>query len=239
VSEARLLLVDDDVAHLDALAERLSAAGFTVATAASGRQALARLDEAWPDLVILDLLMPDMDGQALAARIKARADLPILVLSAIVEADSKADLIARYAEDYVTKPYDFDELLARIRRVLRRLRDQIPVEELALGDVTLIPRRRQAIVRGRLVPLSPTESRFLATLAASMPAPVSTEQLLHKVWADSDAADPAYVWVTVRRLRQKLELDADHPLHLLTDPAGGYRLAAAELRPGIQWSSKL
>jgi DNA-binding response OmpR family regulator len=232
VSEARLLLVDDDVPHLDALAERLTGEGFEIVKAGSGKEALDQLDAAWPDLVVLDLLMPEMDGQSLAARIKSRADLPILVLSAIAEAGSKADLIARYAEDYVTKPYDYAELLARIRRVLRRLRDQIPVEELALGDITLIPRRREATVRGRPVGLSPTESRFLATLAASMPAAVSTEQLLHRVWADSDAADPAYVWVTVRRLRQKLEFDPDHPLHLLTDPGGGYRLAAAELRPG-------
>jgi two-component system KDP operon response regulator KdpE len=210
--EARLLLVDDDQTHLDALAERLVGDGS--------------------DLVIIDLMMPDMDGQALAGRIKSRADIPILVLSAVAAADSKADLIAHFAEDYVTKPYDYVELVARIRRVLRRLQDQIPVEELALGDLTLVPRKREAIVRGRHVSLSPTESRFLATLAASMPKAVSTDQLLHKVWADSDAADPAYVWVTVRRLRQKIEYDADEPHHLLTDPAGGYRLAAWELRPG-------
>jgi DNA-binding response OmpR family regulator len=226
MSEARLLLVDDDLPHLDALAQRLSGDGFDVATAGSGSEALARLDAAWPDLIILDLMMPEMDGQTLAARIKGRADIPILVLSAVAGADSKADLIAHFAEDYVTKPYDYTELVARIRRVLRRLQDQIPVEELALGDLTLVPRKREAIVRGSRVPLSPTESRFLATLAASMPKSVSTDQLLRKVWADSDAADPAYVWVTVRRLRQKLELDADDPHHLLTDPAGGYRLAA-------------
>ena len=230
--EARLLLVDDDQTHLDALAERLAGDGFEVARAASGAEALERLDEAWPDLVILDLMMPEMDGQTLAARIKTRADIPILVLSAVAAADSKADLIAHFAEDYVTKPYDYAELIARIRRVLRRLQDQIPVEELALGDLILVPRRREAIVRGRHVSLSPTESRFLATLGASLPKSVSTDQLLHKVWADSDAADPAYVWVTVRRLRQKLELDADDPHHLLTDPAGGYRLASWELRPG-------
>ena len=230
MSEARLLLVDDDPAHLEALAERLTADGFEVARARSGVDALKCLDEAWPDLVILDLMMPEMDGQALARRIKSRADIPILVLSAIVAADSKADLIAHFAEDYVTKPYNYAELVARIRRVLRRLQDQIPVEELALGDLILVPRKREAIVRGRHVSLSPTESRFLATLAASMPKVVSTEQLLRKVWADSDAADPAYVWVTVRRLRQKIEFDADDPHHLLTDPAGGYRLAAWELR---------
>ncbi len=175
-----------------------------MARAASGSEALERLDAAWPDLVILDLMMPEMDGQTLAGRIKSRADIPILVLSAVAAADSKADLIAHFAEDYVTKPYDYAELVARIRRVLRRLQDQIPVEELALGDLTLVPRKREAIVRGRHVSLSPTESRFLATLAASMPKAVSTDQLLHKVWADSDAADPAYVWVTVRRLRHEV-----------------------------------
>lgn len=228
MNEARLLLVDDDPAHLDALSERLAGDGFEVTKAGSGPSALKRLDESWPDLVILDLMMPEMDGQTLASRIKSRADIPILVLSAVAAADSKADLIAHFAEDYVTKPYDYAELLARIRRVLRRLQDQIPVEEVELGDLRLVPRRREAIVRGRPVPLSPTESRFLATLAASMPKAVSTEQLLRKVWADSDAADPSYVWVTVRRLRRKLELDADAPRHLLTDAAGGYRLAAWE-----------
>jgi DNA-binding response OmpR family regulator len=234
MSEARLLLVDDDAAHLAALAERLTADGFEVVGAASGTEALGRLDAAWPDLVILDLMMPEMDGQTLAKRIKSRADIPILVLSAVAEAGSKADLIARFAEDYVTKPYDYAELVARIRRVLRRLADQIPVEELDLGDLTLIPRKREALIRGQRISLSPTESRFLATLAASMPRVVSTEQLLRKVWADSDAADPAYVWVTVRRLRQKLEYDADKPRHILTDPAGGYRLAAWQTAPGSE-----
>jgi DNA-binding response OmpR family regulator len=227
MSEARVMLIDDDRTHLEALAERLTADGFEVVKAASGREALARLDQAWPDLVVLDLLMPGMDGEALAAQIKRRADLPIVVLSAIDAAESKADLIERYAEDYVTKPYDYVELLARLRRVLRRLTDQIPVDEVTLGDLIIVPRRRVALRGDRSVPLSPTESRFLATLAAGMPRPVSTEQLLHKVWADSDAADPAYVWVTVRRLRQKLEVDPENPRHLLTDASGGYRLATS------------
>lgn len=220
-----MLLVDDDTAHLDALAERLGGDGFEVATARSGREALRKLDEAWPDLVVLDLLMPGMAGETLAAQIKRRADLPIVVLSAIDAVESKADLIARYAEDYVAKPYDYTELLARLRRVLRRLADQIPIEELVLGDLTLTPRRREATIGDRRIVLSPIEARFLATLAAAMPQAVSTEQLLHKVWADSDAADPAYVWVTVRRLRQKIETDPNNPRHLLTAPGEGYRLA--------------
>jgi DNA-binding response OmpR family regulator len=228
LSEARLLLVDDDPSHLELLAGRLGAEGFDVERARSGIEALARLDAGWPDLVILDLMMPHMDGQTVASRIKTRADIPILVLSADATVESKTDLIAHFAEDYVTKPYDFTELVARIRRVLRRVSDQLPVQEVDLGDLVLVPRRREAIVRGSQVSLTPTESRFLATMAASMPHAVSTERLLRQVWADSDAADPAYVWVTVRRLRQKIEIDPNDPRHLLTDPAGGYRLVGSE-----------
>lgn len=226
MNEGRLLLVDDDARHVGFLAERLASDGFEVTTATSGAEALAALDSAWPDLLLLDLMMPGMDGETVAATVKRKADIPILVVSAIGAAETKADVITRYAEDYISKPYDYSELLARIRRVLRRLHDQIPVEELELGaDLTLIPRRREAVVGGRVVGLTPIESRFLTTLAASMPRPVSTEQLLRKVWADSDGADPAYVWVTVRRLRQKLEPDPDNPRYLLTEASGGYRLA--------------
>jgi len=224
----RLLLVDDDRSHVAVLAERLSGDGFLVDVAHTGREALDRLDRSWPDLVILDLTMPEMNGQAVASKIKARADIPILVLSADSAAESRGDLIARFAEDYVTKPYDYGELIARIRRVLRRVEDQIPVQELDLGDLTLIPRRREAIVRGRVVSLSPTEARFLATLAARMPNAVPTDQLLEQVWAHSEAADPAYVWVTVRRLRQKLEIDPGNPRYLLTEGIGSYRLAATK-----------
>ncbi len=226
MSEGRILLVDDDRAHLELLGDRLAGDGFDVSRASNGADALRRLDKAWPDLVILDLMMPEMDGQSLASRIKSRADIPILVLSADATAESKTDLIAHFAEDYVTKPYDYAELVARIRRVLRRVRDQIPVPELDLGDLVLVPRRRQALVRGKPVALSPTESRFLATLAAAIPNAVPTDRLLRQVWAESDAADPAYVWVTVRRLRQKLESNPDAPRHLLTEPSGGYRLVS-------------
>jgi DNA-binding response OmpR family regulator len=229
MSQGRLLLVDDDAEFTTFLAERLTRDGFEVEVANSGQETLDRLDTSWPDLVLLDLMMPGMDGETVAARIKRRADIPIVVLSAITAAESKADLIRRYAEDYVTKPYDYTELVARIQRVLRRLHEQIPVQELAVGeDFTLSPRKREAFVRGRRIALTPTEARFLGTLAASMPKAVSTDQLLRQVWSDSDGADPRYVWVTVRKLRQKLEVDPDHPRLLLTESGGGYRLAGRE-----------
>ncbi|HEX5452085.1 MAG TPA: response regulator transcription factor [Candidatus Limnocylindrales bacterium] len=226
-ARGQVLLVDDEVDLLTSVADRLRRDGFEVATARSGREALERLDAAWPDLVILDLMMPGLDGVQLAARIKKRADIPIVVLSAITAAESKIELIERYAEDYLTKPFEYDELRARVERVLRRLADRLPRRELALGeDLTLVLPRREAVVRGQSVSLTPTETRFLASLAAHLGRPVTTERLLSTVWSAADSADPPYVWVTVRRLRLKLERDPDEPRYLLTERGLGYRLVA-------------
>lgn len=225
---AQLLLVDDDVQLLVFLADRLRRDGYAVTTARSGREALQRLDAAWPDLVVLDLMMPGIDGVRLAGRIKQRADIPIVVLSAITAAESKIELIERYAEDYLTKPFEYGELHARIERVLRRIQDRIPRQELTLSDeLTLILPRREALVSGEPVSLSPTETRFLATLAAHLGKPVTTERLLTSVWSAAEGADPPYVWVTVRRLRMKIERDPDAPRYLLTERGRGYRLVAA------------
>jgi DNA-binding response OmpR family regulator len=225
VGAPRILLVDDDPNLLVLLAEQLRADGFEVTTARDGQEALRKLRGGWPDLLLLDMMMPRMDGLTLAREIKARADLPIIVLSAIDTADSKADLLEEVAEDYVTKPYHYPELRARIQRVLRRLRDRVPKRELVLGpDLTLELHRRTATVRGETVALTPTESRLLYALAANLGRTVSTETLLDRGWGDAEDADPSYVWVTMRRLRQKIERDADHPVHLVTVRGSGYRL---------------
>ena len=143
--------MDDDRDLLVPLAEQLRHDGFDVTTARDGDEALRRLDIAWPDLLIIDLLMPRMDGFTLAREIKARADLPIIVLSAIDAGDNKADLLDEFAEDYVTKPYHYSELRARIQRVLRRVGERVPRKGLDLGpDLTARApsppgdRRRQA-----------------------------------------------------------------------------------------------
>jgi DNA-binding response OmpR family regulator len=224
----RVLVVDDDQQLLAYLDDHLRRDGFDVTVAASGAEALEKLDAEWPDLVLLDLVMPRMSGEEVAARVKKRADIPIIVLSALDSPETKADLLTRFAEDYVTKPFHYTELVARMRRVLRRLDERIPSQELELGpDLTLILRRREAIVAGRTVSLSPTETRLLASLAANMDRAVTTDQLLAKVWGDSDGADPAYVWVTIRRIRRKIEQDPDAPRYLVTERNGGYRLVAA------------
>ncbi len=221
----RILLVDDDVNLLVVLAEQLRADGFEISTAHDGQEALRRLEAGWPDLIVLDLMMPRVDGLALARQIKAAADLPIIVLSAIDTADSKARLLDEVAEDYVAKPYHYPELHARIQRVLRRLGDRIPRQALVLGpNLTLDLHSRHATVGGREVQLTPIESRLLATLAASLGETVGTETLLARGWAATEEAEPSYVWVSMRRLRQKIEVDPDKPVHLLTVRGVGYRL---------------
>src|SRR4249919_298060 len=224
----RILIVDDDPNLLVILAEQLRADGYEVQTARDGDEALRRLGQSWPDLLIIDMLMPRMDGLTLAREIKARADLPIIVLSAIDAGDNKADLLDEFAEDYITKPYHYSELRARIQRVLRRVGERVPRKGLDLGpDLSLELHRRQAVVRGEPVQLTPTESRLLFALAANLGQTVTTETLLSRGWAETDDAEPSYVWVTMRRLRQKLEVDANRPRHLLTVRGIGYRLVAA------------
>lgn len=227
-STPRILIVDDDPNLLVILAEQLRSDGYDVWTARDGEEALRRLSVAWPDLLIIDMMMPRMDGLTLAREVKARADLPIIVLSAIDTADSKADLLEEVAEDYVTKPYHYPELRARITRVLRRLGDRVPRQQLMLGpNLTLELHRREAIVGGQPVQLTPTESRLLYALAANLGQTMTTESLLARGWADTEDADPSYVWVTMRRLRQKVEVDPNKPVHLLTVRGVGYRLVSA------------
>ena len=223
----RILIVDDDPNVRTLLSEQLAADGFEVAGARDGQDALRRLRSGWPDLLIVDMMMPGMDGLTLAREIKAVADLPIIVLSAIDAADSKADLLDEVAEDYVAKPYHYPELRARVTRVLRRLGDKVPRQGLVLGpNLTLELHRRSAVVAGREVQLTPTESRLLYALAANLGRTVTTESLLDRGWASTEYADPSYVWVTMRRLRRKIEVDANHPVHLVTVRGVGYRLVS-------------
>jgi two-component system, OmpR family, KDP operon response regulator KdpE len=151
------------------------------------------------------------------------------VLSAIDAADSKAELLDEVAEDYVTKPYHYAELRARIKRVLRRVGDDVPRQGLVLGPtLTLELHRRRALVEGEPVHLTPTESRLLYALAANLGRTVSTDTLLARGWAETEGADPSYLWVTMRRLRRKLEQNPDRPRYIQTVRGEGYRLAADE-----------
>lgn len=222
-----VLLVDDDATLLSVLARRLTREGFDVRTAPSGTQALAALERSWPALLVVDLMMPGMDGFELCRRVKRIADLPIIVLSAVDTSESKVRALEDYAEDYITKPFDPDELVARVQRVLKRAssgRHQIVIDEGEL-EIDLALRRVQTASGEHS--LTPTEVRLLQILINSLDRTVPTETLLDRVWSEADGADPSYVWVSIRRLRRKLELDPDRPRYLLTDRGIGYRLTSA------------
>ena len=220
-----LLLVDDDARLVALLEDRLRRDGFEATVATRGRQAIRAIDRRFPDLVILDLMLPDMRGEQVAAQIKKRADLPIIVLSPVTEAASRAASIGGFAEDYLVKPFQYADLRVRVERVLRRMPDRVPAEEREVATgLVLTLRRREAVVNGKTVRLTPVESRFLGALVAAGGQPLTTEQLLARVWAGADGADPVYVWVTIRRLRQKLEADPSQPMFIHTVKGGGYRI---------------
>jgi DNA-binding response OmpR family regulator len=221
-----VLLVDDDLTLLSVLSRRVSRAGYEVRTAPSGPDALRELDGWWPALLVVDLMMPGMDGFELCRRVKQLADLPIIVLSAVDDAESKVNALELYAEDYVTKPFDPDELVARIQRVLRRASAGNPQISLDRGDVEVDLATRRLTTPTGSHQLTPTEARLLQVLAASVDRVVPTDELLDRVWTDADGADPSYLWVTVRRLRRKLEADPDRPKYLVTERGIGYRLTS-------------
>ena len=223
-----ILLVDDDPTLLSVLSRRFVREGWDVRTAPSGPAALASLERGWPAVLVVDLMMPGMDGFELCRRVKRIADLPIIVLSAVDTSESKVRALENYAEDYVTKPFDPEELVARARRVQRRAGIGSPQLFLADGSVEIDLASRRVVTANGTHTLTPTEVRLLQALIAQLGYVVPTETLLDRVWSQADGADPSYVWVTVRRLRRKLELDPDHPRHLLTERGIGYRLSSGE-----------
>jgi DNA-binding response OmpR family regulator len=221
-----ILLVDDDATLLSVLARRLTREGFDVRLARSGPAALRALERDWPAIIVVDLMMPGMDGFELSARIKRIADLPIIVLSAVDADESKVRALEEHAEDYITKPFNADELVARIQRVLRRTTGGRSQVMLNGGDVEIDLAAKRLVTTAATHVLTPIEARLLQVLIGSLDRTVPTEVLLDRVWTDADGADPSYVWVTVRRLRRKLELDPDNPRYLLTDRGIGYRLTS-------------
>ena len=222
-----LLLVDDDPTLLSVLSRRMAREGYEVVSAESGPRALQLLDQRWPSLLIIDLMMPGMDGFELCARVKRIADLPIIVLSAVDASEAKVRALEEYAEDYVTKPFDPDELVARVQRVLQRAPAGRSAVVLDGGELEIDLVGRRVTRAGSSSALTPIEVRLLHQLLGQIDRTVTTDSLLNRVWAESDGADPSYVWVTVRRLRRKLEADPDRPRFLLTERGVGYRLVSA------------
>lgn len=221
---ASILVIDDEPPIRRLLRITLTAHEHRVIEAATAREALSLLRHEKPDLVLLDLGLPDMDGQALIRAIRAESAVPILVLSSRGEEATKVQALDAGADDYVTKPFGAEELLARIRAALRhRLQQQGAVPVFESGDLSVDLVRRLVRVSGRDVKLSPKEYDILEQLVVHAGKVLTHRHLLRAVWG-RETADPQYLRVYVRQLRQKLESDPQRPGHILTEPGVGYRL---------------
>ncbi|MEV4117129.1 response regulator [Nonomuraea sp. NPDC049695] len=217
----RVLVVDDEPQILRALRVNLAARQYEVAVAPDGGTALRQAAEWHPDLVILDLGLPDLDGVEVIQGLRGWTAIPIIVLSGRSDSTDKVDALDAGADDYVTKPFSIDELLARVRAVTRRTGQ--PEEEAAtvrLGD-HLIDLSNKTISGG--VRLTPTEWHFLEILLRNPGKLISQRQLLREVWGDVYEKETHYLRQYMAQLRRKLERDPSHPVHLLTEPGMGYR----------------
>jgi two-component system, OmpR family, KDP operon response regulator KdpE len=222
----RVLVVEDEPALRQALAINLRARGYAVPVAASGAAALTEAAQGPPDVVVLDLGLPDMDGTDVIRGLRGWTDVPIIVLSARSAQGDKVDALDAGADDYMTKPFGMDELLARLRAALRRSApaDTVPTVETPHFTIDLAAKRAHT-VHGP-VRLTPTEWHLLEVLIRHDGKLVSQRRLLQEVWGPAYDTQTNYLRVYMAQLRRKLEADPAHPRHLLTEPGMGYRFAS-------------
>jgi two-component system, OmpR family, KDP operon response regulator KdpE len=217
----RVLLVDDDATLRSAVGIGLRAEGHDVLIAADGRTALQALREDRPDVVVLDLGLPDLSGVEVLRRLRTWSTTPVVVLSARAESTEKVEALDLGADDYVTKPFGMEELLARIRAAARRAGSDVPVLE--AGDLVIDLPARRVTRADQVVRLTPTEWGLLEVLVRTPGRLVTQRDLLHEVWGPAYDKETNYLRVYVGSLRKKLEDDPSSPRHLITEPGIGYR----------------
>jgi two-component system KDP operon response regulator KdpE len=222
-----VLLVDDEPQILRALRITLQARHFDVDTAADGAQALSAAAARHPDLIILDLGLPDIDGIEVIRRLRAWTTIPIVILSGRMNSQSKIEALDAGADDYVTKPFSIEELLARIRAVGRRVTTAEPLADVTFGPylIQLADRRIRRVdgVQDEPVHLTPKEWNVLELLVRHPGGLISHRQLLQEVWGPTFIAQSHYLRQFMKSLRTKLEADPTRPRHLITEPGMGYR----------------
>jgi DNA-binding response OmpR family regulator len=201
-----LLLVEDDPAVMASLRRRLQMEGFTVHTAVTGLMALEMLAQAAPSLVILDVMLPELDGFGVVSRLRGSSDVPVLMLTARQTVADRVHGLALGADDYLVKPFEFEELLARIRALLRRAKPK-PTEELTLGPVSVEVPAREVRVGSEPVPLTPREFDLLCYLLRHPNQALSRDQILSAVWGYDHEGTSNVVDVYIGTLRDKLEID--------------------------------
>jgi two-component system KDP operon response regulator KdpE len=223
VSGARILVVDDESQILRALQTSLQGAGYKVEVAATAAEGLTSAATHPPDGVILDLMLPDRSGTDVCRELRRWTNVPILVLSAVGDEHEKVAALDAGADDYVTKPFGIDELLARLRAALRRMDAETgPVVE--LGELVVDLERRLVTLRGEPVSLTPTEFELLRLFVRNEGKLLTHPTILREVWGPRYGAESHYLHVYVSQLRRKIEPDPARPRFLLTEPGAGYRL---------------
>jgi two-component system KDP operon response regulator KdpE len=222
--KSRVLVVDDEPQITRVLRTVLTSQGYQVRTAAEGEAALSNFREWRPELVITDLYMPHMDGVELCKRIRAMSNVPIIVLSVKGEERAKVEALDSGADDYVTKPFGTDELLARVRAALRRAsggdEDMTAIDA---GDFKIDLDSRRVHARGNEVRLTPKEFELFVYMARHPSRVITHRTLLEAVWGEASQEQPEYLRVFMGQLRKKLEPDPSNPRYLVTEPWVGYR----------------
>jgi two-component system KDP operon response regulator KdpE len=222
----RILIVDDDNALLGFIQEYLEREGFEVSAATGGEKALRLFYRDRPDLVVVDLMMPGMDGWELCARLQELSDIPMIMLTAKTSENDKLRGFRLGVDDYITKPFSMAELVARIRAVLGRTvgHHTTDLEVFQIGDLTVDARKRQVVLDESVLDLTPTEYRLMETLARQPGVAISHDDIIREVWGDDHegggSALRRYIWL----LRQKVERDPKNPERIITLRSFGYRL---------------
>jgi DNA-binding response OmpR family regulator len=227
-----ILMVDDDVLMRRSLAFNLQQSGYRVSSAGSAEDALALAQRDPPDLVLLDIGLPGMDGLEALRRMKEQFDTPVIFVTARRRELDEVLGLELGADDYVTKPFDLDVLLAHIKAVLRRSERLTPISAglapLVVGDIVIDPAAHTVRVSGNVVELTPREFDLLHAIALHPQSVISTDELLARVWGAEFVGQPQVVYVHIRWLREKLEQDPNHPRRILTVRGVGYKLEPQE-----------
>lgn len=225
MKEARVLIVDDEPQIVRFLKPALEAAGYEAIEAGTGAEAIHKVVTSAPDIMILDLGLPDMDGKDVIARVRAFSELPIIILSARDRESEKIAALDLGADDYVEKPFRIGELMARIRTALRHSgKSEKPVERVEAQSLAIDFLHRRVERDGTPIRLTPKEYDLLALLARNADKVLTHKTLLTTVWGPAHAEDTQYLRVFIGQLRGKIEADGDHPAIIRTEPGVGYRL---------------
>lgn len=224
--KSRILVVDDEAAILRFLRPALEANDYEVSTAGTVAEATKRIAAEVPDIVVLDLGLPDGDGKDVIRRVREWSDVPIVILSAREREAEKIDALDLGADDYVNKPFGVGELMARMRAALRhRMQRRAETPVLRVADIEIDSVRHRVTRAGSEVKLTPKEFELLSFLARHAGMVLTHKQILTAVWGPAHSQDTQYLRVYIGHLRQKIEADSDDPKLVLTEPGIGYRIA--------------